>query len=115
MLNLRAKKISGILADEMGLGKTLEAISLLAYIRLMESIEGPHLVIIPKSTIPNWQREFKRWCPDIKVLILDGDEETRKKIVRERVNPMDFDALIVSATISVCGKVLICESLTGSI
>ena len=35
----------------MGLGKTLQSISLLAYLKESKGIDGPHLVIAPKSTI----------------------------------------------------------------
>ena len=52
----------------MGLGKTLQSISLLAYLKESKGIDGPHLVIAPKSTISNWQREVERWCPLLKSL-----------------------------------------------
>ena len=74
--------INGILADEMGLGKTLQSISLLAFLRESRDVKGPHLVIVPKSTIGNWHREFGRWCPTFKALRLLGDKETRTKLVR---------------------------------
>jgi SNF2 family DNA or RNA helicase len=50
-----------------GLGKTLQSISVLAYLQQYRHINGPHLVIVPKSTMGNWMREFGRWCPSIKV------------------------------------------------
>ena len=43
--------LNGILADEMGLGKTLQSISLLAYLHKFEKISGPHLVVVPKTTV----------------------------------------------------------------
>lgn len=44
----------------MGLGKTSQVISLIAH--LLENGEtGPHLIIVPSSTLDNWLREFKRW------------------------------------------------------
>ena len=77
MINLHDNGINGILADEMGLGKTLQSISLLAFLRESRNIKGPHLVIVPKSTIGNWYREFGRWCPTFKALRLLGDKEQR--------------------------------------
>lgn len=44
-----------------GLGKTLQTISLLGYLREFRGITGPHMVIVPKSTLHNWLNEFKRW------------------------------------------------------
>ncbi len=49
-----------------GLGKTFQTISLLAYLNEYRGITGPHLVIVPKSTLHNWMNEFRRFCPVIK-------------------------------------------------
>mgnify|MGYP002716719430 FL=1 len=40
-------------------------------------IPGPHMVIVPKSTLANWMIEFKKWCPSIKAICLIGDAEAR--------------------------------------
>lgn len=68
MIRLQENGINGILADEMGLGKTLQSISICAYLHEFENCRGPHLVMVPKSTLSNWCNEFKRWCPVIRVL-----------------------------------------------
>lgn len=49
-----------------GLGKTLQTISLIAYLHEYRGITGPHLVIVPKSTLGNWMNEFRRFCPIIR-------------------------------------------------
>src|SRR5699024_7916361 len=72
-----------ILADEMGLGKTLQTISFLGYLRYVCDIPGPHLVAVPKSTLDNWKREFEKWTPDVKVLVLQGDKEERQRLINE--------------------------------
>lgn len=36
---------------QMGLGKTLQSISVLAYLKEDRGINGPHIVIVPKSTV----------------------------------------------------------------
>ena len=59
LINLYENGINGILADEMGLGKTIQTISLIAFLREYKKIQGPHLVIGPKSTLGNWFREFQ--------------------------------------------------------
>jgi SNF2 family DNA or RNA helicase len=60
-----------------GLGKTLQTISLLGYLREYRGITGPHMVIVPKSTLHNWLNEFKRWCPVIKAVKFHGNREER--------------------------------------
>ncbi|RFU32468.1 hypothetical protein B7463_g3891, partial [Scytalidium lignicola] len=59
-------KLSCILADEMGLGKTCQVISFLSHLTEMGN-SGPHLVIVPGSTLENWLREFQRFSPDLVV------------------------------------------------
>ncbi|KAK0142760.1 SWI/SNF-related matrix-associated actin-dependent regulator of chromatin subfamily A member 5 [Merluccius polli] len=63
LISLYENGINGILADEMGLGKTLQTISLLGYMKHYRNIPGPHMVLVPKSTLYNWMNEFKRWVP----------------------------------------------------
>ncbi len=63
----------GILADEMGLGKTVQSIAIALYIKRKEGIKyGPTLVVCPKSLIGNWQSEFERFAPDLRVLPIQG-------------------------------------------
>ena len=61
------KDLSCILADDMGLGKTCQVISFLAHL-LEKGIKGPHLVVVPGSTLENWLREFSIFCPGLTVM-----------------------------------------------
>ena len=63
--------LNGILADEMGLGKTLQTIAFFAHL-YEHRVRGPYLVVAPLSTISNWCREFKRWAPELPVLLYHG-------------------------------------------
>ena len=58
MVALHLNNINGILADDMGLGKTIQAIALLTYFYEKGEDYLPHLIIAPKSTMPNWNLEF---------------------------------------------------------
>jgi len=75
--------LSCILADDMGLGKTCQVIAFLAH--LLETGEtGPHLVVVPASTLENWLKEFRKFCPALVVEPLYGTEKERFEI-RDRI------------------------------
>lgn len=96
LISLYENRLSGILADEMGLGKTLQTISFLGYLRYYEKIDGPFLVIVPKSTLDNWRREFGKWTKDVNVVVLQGDKESRSQIINEVLLKANFDVCITS-------------------
>jgi SWI/SNF-related matrix-associated actin-dependent regulator of chromatin subfamily A member 5 len=47
---------------------TLQTIALLGYLHSADKNCGPHMVIVPKSTLGNWMREFAKWYPALRVL-----------------------------------------------
>ena len=96
LIHLYDNGINGILADEMGLGKTLQTISLLAYLREFRGITGPHMVIVPKSTLHNWLAEFRRWCPVIKAVKFHGNAEERQHQKDTLIQPGKFDVVVTS-------------------
>lgn len=96
MISLYENNISGILADEMGLGKTLQTVAFLGYLRYFQGITGPHLVLVPKSTLDNWRREFAKWTPEVSTLVIQGDKETRGDLIQNRLLKCDFDVCITS-------------------
>ncbi|VDO45411.1 unnamed protein product [Heligmosomoides polygyrus] len=64
---------------EKGLGKTIQVIAFIAY--LMETnVRGPHLIVVPSSTIENWMAEFIKWCPKVKLLTYYGSQDERKQL-----------------------------------
>lgn len=74
--------LNGILADEMGLGKTCQTIAFFAHLYGM-GVTGPFIVVAPLSTVPNWQREFKRFAPTIPTVLYHGSKEERRAIREE--------------------------------
>ena len=96
LASLYNNNTNGILADEMGLGKTIQTISLLAYLACEKQNWGPHLIIVPTSVLLNWEMEFKRFCPGLKVLTYYGTPQQRKE-KRKGWNKEDaFHVCIVS-------------------
>ncbi|CCC71430.1 hypothetical protein NCAS_0H01200 [Naumovozyma castellii] len=104
LVSLHKSKLAGILADEMGLGKTLQTISFLGYLRYVEKIPGPFLVIAPKSTLNNWLREINKWTPEVNAFILQGDKEERAQLVKDKLLACDFDIVVASYEIIIREK-----------
>lgn len=78
MVSLYNNHLNGILADEMGLGKTIQTISLLTYLYEVKNVRGPSLVIVPLSTLTNWDSEFDKWAPVIRKVAYKGSPNERK-------------------------------------
>ncbi|KAF1346543.1 chromatin remodeling complex SWI/SNF component SWI2 [Delphinella strobiligena] len=78
MISLYNNNLNGILADEMGLGKTIQTISLITYLIEKKRQPGPYLVIVPLSTLTNWNSEFDKWAPSITKIVYKGPPAQRK-------------------------------------
>lgn len=64
--------MGGCLADDMGLGKTLQTISMLSLI--YPEAERPTLIVMPRSLLFNWQNEFEKFAPQIKIATYYGTD-----------------------------------------
>ncbi|KAF5891766.1 SWI/SNF-related matrix-associated actin-dependent regulator of chromatin subfamily A member 5-like, partial [Clarias magur] len=96
MISLYENGINGILADEMGLGKTLQTIALLGYLKHYRNIPGPHMVLVPKSTLQNWMNEFRHWVPSLRAVCLIGDKVARAAFIRDVMMPGEWDVCVTS-------------------
>lgn len=63
----------------MGLGKTIQTISLLTWLACEQRIWGTHLIVVPTSVMLNWEMEFKKFAPGLKVLTYYGNPKERKE------------------------------------
>jgi ATP-dependent helicase STH1/SNF2 len=79
MISLYNNNLNGILADEMGLGKTIQTISLITYLIEKKKEPGPFLVIVPLSTLTNWNNEFEKWAPSVQKIVYKGPPNSRKQ------------------------------------
>lgn len=78
LANLHKKHLNGILADETGLGKTVQTVAYMAHLAGQEGIWGPHLIVVRTCKLLNWEVEFKRWCPGLKILLYLGNRRERR-------------------------------------
>ncbi|KAK9154723.1 hypothetical protein Sjap_002203 [Stephania japonica] len=67
-----------ILADEMGLGKTVQSVSMLGFLQNAQQIHGPFLVVVPLSTLSNWAKEFRKWLPEMNIVVYIGNRSSRE-------------------------------------
>lgn len=104
MIRLHDCGVNGILADEMGLGKTLQTISLLAYLREARGVDGPHIIIVPKSTVGNWMKELGRWCPSIRAFRFMGSKDERALIREKYKSTSTWDVCVCSFEIAIIEK-----------
>ena len=91
---------NGVLADDMGLGKTVQTI---AYLCVSRSRRSPRLkrtadvVVVPASTLGNWQREFKRFAPTCAVAVYHGSAAERR-MLRGDADVLRADVVLTTYT-----------------
>jgi chromodomain-helicase-DNA-binding protein 1 len=42
------------------------------------NLPGPFLVVVPLSTLGNWEAEFKKWVPSLNVVVYTGNSASRE-------------------------------------
>lgn len=53
-------------------------------------------MLAPKSTLNNWMREFEKWLPDSRVVLLQGNKTEREDLIRTRIVAGGFDVVLTS-------------------
>ncbi|XP_062930138.1 E1A-binding protein p400 isoform X3 [Mobula hypostoma] len=93
---LHRRKLNGILADDSRLGKTVQIIGFLAHLASNEGVWGPHLVVVRTCKMLNWEMEFKRWCPGLKIMMYFGTRKERRVKRECWTEPNSFHVCITS-------------------
>jgi len=100
-LNLLYKRhLSCILADDMGLGKTCQVIAFLAHL-FEEGHTGPHLVVVPAATLENWLKEFKRFCPTLRVEPYYSTVPGERALLRETLEDSREEVNVIVTTYTI--------------
>jgi len=113
LLNKRRAGVCPILGDEMGLGKTLQTITFLAHLKFTAAKScGPSLVVCPLSVIQSWCNEFKRWCPDLRVIRMHSSDRSEREILKGKMQVVqDYDVcvttyeMLISETHTMCSMI----------
>ena len=85
---LKELGFGGILADDMGLGKTLQMIAFLC------RCEGEtHLIVCPASLVYNWEAEFQKFAPTMKLCLMVGNAKEREDLLESY---REYDVVITS-------------------
>jgi SNF2 family DNA or RNA helicase len=89
--------LGGILADDMGLGKTIQSIAYIVSEKAKPAEEGntptPVLIVSPASLIYNWERECKKFAPELRTVVAAGDRQERSELMSDM---SDVDVWITS-------------------
>ncbi|XP_070608065.1 lymphoid-specific helicase [Erythrolamprus reginae] len=91
--------INGILADEMGLGKTIQCIATIA-LMVERGVAGPFLICAPLSTLPNWIAEFKRFTPEIPIMLYHGTQQERRGLIhkmRRKESSLNIHPIVITS------------------
>jgi SNF2 family DNA or RNA helicase len=62
------------------LGKTVQSTAFLYQLYRTQNIKGPFLVVVPLSTMGNWERELRNWT-DMNVVVYHGNQASRNLLV----------------------------------
>lgn len=107
MYLLYEKNFGAILADDMGLGKTCQVISLVCTVVQEYERSGagegsrpwPNLIVVPPSTLSNWEAEFEKFAPGLNVISYSGRQQDRDEIADEvSENPADYHVILTTYT-----------------
>lgn len=82
--------LGACLADDMGLGKTIQLIAMLQHLKEQKLLQKPTLLVCPTSVLGNWEREVRRFAPDLKAMVHHGDRRFQGKAFADAVKKQDL-------------------------
>lgn len=60
--------------------QTIQVIAFLAYLKETNQARGTHLIVVPSSTLDNWDNELAKWCPALVVEKYYGSAAERRSL-----------------------------------
>ena len=82
LMSLHRNEFGGCLADDMGLGKTLQIV---AYLSDSGMNNTTNLIIVPKTLLINWKKEFEKFSPQTSVYVYHGAGREFTRAIENKV------------------------------
>ncbi|BAZ17281.1 protein splicing site [Calothrix sp. NIES-4071] len=92
--DFEVSKYHNFVANNIICHNTVQFIALLLHFKEQQTLEKPTLLVCPTSVLGNWEREFKKFAPTLKVLQYHGDKRPKGKQFETAVKK--HDVLITS-------------------
>ncbi|BDA75497.1 protein splicing site [Calothrix sp. PCC 7716] len=92
--DFEVSKYHNFVANNIICHNTVQFIALLLHFKEQQILEKPTLLVCPTSVLGNWEREFKKFAPTLKVLQYHGDKRPKGKQFETAVKK--HDVLITS-------------------
>lgn len=90
----------------MGLGKTVQTIAFLGWLRSHRSSSSstrrPHLIVVPASTLSNWENELSKFCSAFEVRTYHGSQKERAELrylIKGEVEDGEVDVVLSTYTV----------------
>jgi superfamily II DNA or RNA helicase len=68
--------LGGCLADDMGLGKSIQIIAFILLLKEKQKMHC-HLLVVPTTLLYTWLEEFRKFAPDLSILVHHGNNRAR--------------------------------------
>lgn len=82
-------------------GKTVQSIAFLGWLKQTARARRPHLIVVPASTLSNWEIELARFCPSLRVTSYQGSFSERHSLqyqIRRDVENRRLDIVLGTYT-----------------
>ena len=91
LLSLKQNGYGACLADDMGLGKTLQIITFLSD---KKTENDKTLIVVPKTLLINWQREFEKFNPNLNIVLYHGIKRNKADIKNNNIIITTYQTLL---------------------
>ena len=83
--DFEVEKHHNFVANNIICHNTIQFIAFLLHLKEEEALENPTLLVCPTSVLGNWEREVKKFAPNLKVLQYHGDKRPKGKAFQSAV------------------------------